>query len=91
MKELMHILNTKVDPLILAHSDGNPTTKPAGWKRPFLETTSSPGPVIKKSRKEVVEFMDKDESAGEVQLVWKGTKTGDGLTELVSTRGGLLW
>ncbi len=85
LPKLLDILNNKIDPLILSRSNGKPTANPAGWKRPFLETTSKDGPVIKKSSKEVVEFMDKDESAGEMQIVWRGPQTGDGFEEAVST------
>ncbi len=84
VKELLDILNTKVDPLILAHQAENAPIPPPGWKRPFLETGSKGGPIIKADAVEVVPFMEKDESVGEVVIGWRGPKDGDFREELVS-------
>ncbi|KAJ9110677.1 hypothetical protein QFC19_001506 [Naganishia cerealis] len=80
---LMRILNETVDPMILANTkiEGN-TIFPATWKRPFLETPSAVGPVVEKDVRKVVDFMDKDETVGEVVIAWKGTKFGDHLEEM---------
>lgn len=72
---LFDILNNQIDPLILAHK---PTPRP---RRPFLESPSSVGPVIPKNENKTVEFMDKDESVGELAIGWRGVKTGDHMTE----------
>jgi Zn-dependent M16 (insulinase) family peptidase len=68
---LLHTLNTVVEPSILAH----PPARTEGWKRPFLETTTGEGVKWPKGdRVEVVEFMESDESVGEVQVAF-----GDGV------------
>jgi Zn-dependent M16 (insulinase) family peptidase len=86
--QLMRILNDTVDPMIIANTTGDFVIPPT-WKRPFLETASAPGPVIERNVRKVVPFMDKDETAGEVVVAWKGTKTGDHLGEMVSSCTGL--
>jgi len=82
--KLMRVLNDEVDPLILSRAGQDRIEVPADWKRPFLETASSQGPKIDRERQEVVEFMDKDESMGEMYLAWRGNSTGDHLQEMVS-------
>jgi Zn-dependent M16 (insulinase) family peptidase len=81
---LMRILNDTVDPMILANTQIEENKIfPASWKRPFLETPSAVGPVIEQDVRKVVDFMDKDETVGEVVIAWKGTKSGDHLNEMV--------
>jgi len=82
--KLMRVLNDEVDPLILSRAGKDCIEVPADWKRPFLETASSQGPKIDRERQEIVEFMDKDESMGEMYLAWRGNSTGDHLQEMVS-------
>ncbi|KAJ9101136.1 hypothetical protein QFC21_003354 [Naganishia friedmannii] len=80
---LMRILNDTVDPMILANTQIKENKIfPASWKRPFLETPSAVGPVIEKDVRKVVDFMDKDETVGEVVIAWKGIKSGDHLNEM---------
>lgn len=79
LDRLMRVLNEKVDPLILSRAGEDRISIPADWKRPFLETASAGGPVIEQDKQIVVEFMDKDESMGEMYLAWRGSKTGDHL------------
>lgn len=83
LRKLLNILNNEIDPLILAHQPTIPSIPPPGFKRPFLETPSGPGPVVKKDVVEVVPFMEKDESVGEVTIGWRGPKSGAFLEELV--------
>jgi hypothetical protein len=80
----MDVLNGQVDPLILSRTGKAQIEIPTGWKRPFLETPSSIGPKIDRDIQETVEFMDKDESMGEMYLAWRGNPTGDHLEEMVS-------
>jgi hypothetical protein len=81
---LLDILNNKVDPLILSHQPPLPSIPPPNFQRPFLESTSAPGPVVEKDVREVVPFMEKDESVGEVYIGWRGPQSGDFMTELVT-------
>lgn len=59
------------------------------WKRPFVETSTSDEVVWEKGEKKVVvEFMEADESVGEVQIGFgEGVKRGDLVGELVSLKG----
>ncbi|WFD27197.1 hypothetical protein MNAN1_002193 [Malassezia nana] len=71
--------------------------QPAGWRRPFVETSSAVAPVIDTSRLSVpglddaeppleplrrrvyIDFPEKDESVGEVQVTWVGPTLTDKL------------
>lgn len=79
----MQVLNEQVDPLILSRTGKDKIETPSDWKRPFLETASSRGPVIPAEKQVVVEFMDKDESMGEMYIAWRGSATGDHIEETV--------
>jgi len=76
---LLQVLQDKVEPSIIKHAQ----SRPADWKRPFLETPSANREPLTETRKEVVEFPEKDESAGEVVLTFKGTAPDDFLTASV--------
>lgn len=68
---LLDVVQNKVEPSIVAHGqDKGP--RPAGWKRPFIETASSQRKAIPETIKETVEFPEKDESVGELQLGFLG-------------------
>lgn len=72
MPALLHTLQTIVEPRLLEKSGGEP---PKAWKRPFVETSSRERVDWGKDgseRKEVVEFMEKDESIGEVMIAFGG-------------------
>lgn len=65
LASLLHTLNTIVEPSILSH----PPSRTSDWKRPFLETSTGKGVTWPEGdRTEVVEFMESDESMGEVQI-----------------------
>lgn len=81
LPELFDILNEKVDPLILSHLPPNQTVPPAGWKRPFTETSTAQ-PISITPQKKVVEFMEEDESIGEVYLTFLGAPPMDYRTNL---------
>jgi hypothetical protein len=69
------VLNDEVEPLILQHrpSLSNGTfTPPSDWVRPFVESSTSKSLAISDSTTTVVEFMEEDESMGEVSLNWLG-------------------
>ncbi|KAG9104560.1 hypothetical protein FRC06_001340 [Ceratobasidium sp. 370] len=70
-QELLHVLQTKVEPSILAHGPAQ-GPKPPGWKRPFVETASSKQPNLKGVTKATVDFPEQDESAGEVGVSFQG-------------------
>lgn len=70
-QELLHVLQSKVEPRILAHGQAQ-GPKPAGWKRPFLETPSARQPNLKGVTKATVDFPEQDESAGEVGVSFQG-------------------
>lgn len=53
--------------MILEHLQQAPN-----WKRPFVETTTSDPITIKESQQKVVEFMEEDESMGDVGINWFG-------------------
>lgn len=82
LPELFEILNNKVDPSILSRTPPNQTVPPAGWKRPFVETSTA-GPLsIPQSKTEVVEFMEEDESMGDVMMTFLGPSPIDYRTNL---------
>ncbi|KAJ1311433.1 hypothetical protein OPQ81_009922 [Rhizoctonia solani] len=66
--ELLHVLQTKVEPRIIEHGQ----VKPSTWKRPFVETPSARKPELKGVTKASVEFPEQDESAGEVMISFQG-------------------
>lgn len=68
---LLDVVQTQVEPTIAKHGQAN-GPKPTGWKRPFLETSSADRQPITKTVKETVEFPEKDESVGELQIAFLG-------------------
>ncbi|WWC88419.1 uncharacterized protein L201_003330 [Kwoniella dendrophila CBS 6074] len=79
--ELFEVLNHQVDPLILEQRKGQPVVAPPeDWQRPFVETTTSHKLGIPESVTKVVEFMEEDESVGEVSLTYLGPSPMDYFT-----------
>jgi Zn-dependent M16 (insulinase) family peptidase len=72
LPELFDILNNKVDPSILAKLPPNATVPPQGWKRPFVETSTAKPLTIPTSKTEIVEFMEEDESIGDITMTFLG-------------------
>ena len=72
LPELFQVLNDKVDPLILENLPRNLPNPPPNWKRPFVETSTSDLLSIAESRTQIVEFMEQDESIGEIYLNFLG-------------------
>jgi Zn-dependent M16 (insulinase) family peptidase len=73
--------------MILEHQNKNAATAgqfepPAGWKRPFVETTTANSLSIPKSEEFVVQFMEEDESSGMVMTTWLGPAPNDYVTDL---------
>ncbi|KAI0931998.1 hypothetical protein AcV7_000767 [Taiwanofungus camphoratus] len=68
---LLNVVQTKVEPSLVAHGQKY-GPRPPGWKRPFLETASSRRGPIQRTVKETVEFPEKDESVGELQIGFMG-------------------
>jgi Zn-dependent M16 (insulinase) family peptidase len=81
--DLLNVLQGQVEPRILEHGQAH-GPRPDGWKRPFLETSSVKPPVLSTVKKETVEFPEKDESMGEVSLLFLGPSNSDRLTLKVS-------
>jgi Zn-dependent M16 (insulinase) family peptidase len=80
LPELFDILNNQVDPLILSHQANTKSdtfTPPKDWLRPFVETSTAEPLTIKDSQTKVVEFMEEDESMGEVTINWLGAPPTD--------------
>lgn len=61
------MLNEQVEPMILAN-----LAPQAEWKRPFVDTTTAQPLTITESQQKVVEFMEEDESMGDVSVNWLG-------------------
>lgn len=68
---LLDVIQQRVEPSIVAHGQ-NRGPKPPGWKRPFVETPSAQRKPIQSVLKETVEFPEKDESVGELQIGFLG-------------------
>ncbi|KAL1951615.1 hypothetical protein VTO73DRAFT_764 [Trametes versicolor] len=68
---LLDVVQNQVEPSIVAHGQ-NQGAKPPGWKRPFVETVSAARKPIAATVKETVEFPEKDESVGELQIGFLG-------------------
>ncbi|KAJ8521451.1 hypothetical protein ONZ45_g1850 [Pleurotus djamor] len=70
-ESLLKVVQEEVEPSIIEHKqDKGP--RPDGWKRPFVETASANRQPIPKPIQEVVEFPEKDESVGELQITYLG-------------------
>lgn len=80
VEALFKVLNETVEPMILegkgAATNGT-FEPPAGWKRPFMETTTSQPISIPESVVKTVEFMEEDESMGELFITYLGPKPTD--------------
>lgn len=75
-------MQEQVEPSIISHKQ-NLGPRPKGWRRPFLETPSSNRPAFTETVKDTVEFPEKDESVGEVQISWLGPSPTDFLENKV--------
>jgi Zn-dependent M16 (insulinase) family peptidase len=68
---VLRVVQEQVEPRIAAHKqDRGP--RPAGWKRPFVDTASAARAPLKEGRTETVEFPEKDESVGELCMTFMG-------------------
>ena len=70
-RSLLGVVQEKVEPNLVAHGQ-NQGPRPEGWRRPWLETPSARSSPLEKTVKKIVEFPEKDESVGEVQMSWQG-------------------
>lgn len=82
---ILSVLQDQVEPSIIAHGQ-NQGPRPAGWKRPFMETPSANRPPIAKSRQETVTFPEKDESLGELVISYLGPPPSEFLERKVNDR-----
>ena len=58
---LLRVVQEQVEPSLIQHNQ-NKGPRPAGWKRPFVETPSAQRKPLPATTKSVVEFPEKDES-----------------------------
>ncbi len=58
---LLLVVQEQVEPNIVHHKQ-NKGSRPAGWKRPFVESRSAIRKPVSVTTKDVVEFPEKDES-----------------------------
>ena len=79
---LLQLVQDEIEPSLIAHGQ-NKGPRPAGWKRPFLETPSAKMDTWTKTVKDVVEFPESDESFGEVHISWQGPPTNSFLEQKV--------
>lgn len=79
---LLDVVQERVEPSIISHGQ-DLGTRPKDWRRPFLETPSSNRPTFTQTVKDTVEFPEKDESVGEVQISWLGPSPTDFLENKV--------
>ncbi|KIY47049.1 hypothetical protein FISHEDRAFT_75082 [Fistulina hepatica ATCC 64428] len=68
---LLRVVQDQVEPSIVEHKQ-NKGTRPPGWKRPFVETSSAPRPPFTEAIKDTIEFPENDESVGELILNFIG-------------------
>ncbi|KZV65225.1 hypothetical protein PENSPDRAFT_587192 [Peniophora sp. CONT] len=69
--QLLSVVQNEIEPTIAAHGQ-NKGICPAGWKRPFVETSTAKRQPISKLVEEVVEFPEQDESRGELAIGFMG-------------------
>lgn len=81
-QSLLSVIQEKVEPSLIAHGQ-NKGPRPAGWKRPFLETPTANRVPITQTIKETVEFPEKDESVGELIIGFMGPAPTDFLKRKV--------
>ena len=74
-KTLLDVVQEQIEPSLIARGQ-NQGPRPKGWKRPFLETPSAERKPFTETISDVVEFPEKDESVGEVQISWLGPPMG---------------
>ena len=72
---LLDVVQEQIEPSLIAHGQ-NQGPRPPGWKRPFLDTPSAERKPLTETVVDVIEFPEKDESVGELQISWLGPPTG---------------
>ncbi|OXG18692.1 cytoplasmic protein [Cryptococcus neoformans Tu401-1] len=80
--ELFDVLNNEIDPMILANKSGSGPIIPVDWKRPFVQSTTAQPLSISEPITKTVEFMEEDESVGEVSITYLGPPPSDYRTNL---------
>ncbi|GJJ09486.1 hypothetical protein Clacol_003709 [Clathrus columnatus] len=75
-QSLLQVLQTEIEPSIVKHA----FFKPHDWRRPFLETPTAHRIHLTESKKQIVEFPEEDEVAGEVLVSLPGSSPTDYLT-----------
>ncbi|KAH8102439.1 Metalloenzyme, LuxS/M16 peptidase-like protein [Cristinia sonorae] len=68
---LLEVVQNKVEPTIAEHGQ-NKGPHPEGWKRPFVETASANRSPPTVTITDSIEFPEKDESVGELQINFMG-------------------
>ena len=78
---LLNVVQNEIEPSLIS-SGFNKGPRPAGWIRPFLESPSARREPLK-NLSNTVEFPEKDESMGELLLVFQGPAPQDLLSRRV--------
>ncbi|KAM0748456.1 hypothetical protein T439DRAFT_358349 [Meredithblackwellia eburnea MCA 4105] len=69
--DIIHVLDTQLEPALAAAGLANGPNGPPGWKRPFVQSrTAENPPFIEKNTIETVLFPSEDESEGIVMVNW---------------------
>jgi len=66
---LLRVVQEQVEPSLIRHNQ-NKGSRPAGWKRPFVETATGQRKPLPATTKSVVEFPEKDESNDFITSLW---------------------
>ncbi|KAH9941151.1 Metalloenzyme, LuxS/M16 peptidase-like protein [Epithele typhae] len=68
---LLSVVQNEIEPSIIAHGQAHGPC-PDGWIRPFLETPTADRPTFTETVVEMIDFPEKDETAGEVKIGFRG-------------------
>lgn len=68
---LLEVVQNKVEPSIVEHGQSH-GPRPDGWRRPFVETASAKRDPLVSTVTKAIEFPEKDESVGELQINFRG-------------------
>lgn len=68
---LLKVVQEQVEPSIISHGQ-NKGPRPAGWKRPFVETQSAERKPLLQIVRDDVPFPERDESVGELTITFTG-------------------
>ncbi|KAH7100191.1 Metalloenzyme, LuxS/M16 peptidase-like protein [Auriculariales sp. MPI-PUGE-AT-0066] len=79
-RAMLQVLQDHVEPSALKHGQTHGPRGPPGFARPFVGTASAHRPPLAQTIKHIAEFPERDESMGEVYISFRGSKSGDFIT-----------